>query len=45
MEGFTAKGRFNSLLRSMPVKVSLDPDTALLGAARFALERLTALAQ
>ncbi len=40
MNGFTAKGRFKALLRSMPVKVSLNPNTALLGAAHFAKDRL-----
>jgi len=40
MESFTAKGRFQPLLRAMPVRVSLDPETALLGAARFAADML-----
>jgi len=40
MEAFTAKGRFDALLRTMPVRVSLDPETALLGAARFAADQL-----
>jgi glucokinase len=40
MNSFVAKGRFEKMLRSMPVKVSLEPETALLGAARFAHDRL-----
>ncbi|WP_345978025.1 glucokinase [Sulfurimonas sp. HSL3-7] len=40
MNSFAAKGRFEEMLRSMQVKVALDPDTALLGAARFALDKL-----
>ena len=38
METFTAKGRFTELLRRMPVRVSLEPETALLGAAHFAAD-------
>jgi glucokinase len=40
MEGFAAKGRFENLLRAMPVKIALNPETALLGAARFAADKL-----
>jgi len=40
MEGFLAKGRFAELLRALPVRVALNPDTALIGSARFAAERL-----
>lgn len=35
--GYLAKGRFEKLLRDIPVHVSLEPRTALLGAANFAL--------
>ncbi len=40
INAFVNKGRFEEMLRSMQVKVSLNPDTALLGAAYFALQRL-----
>ena len=40
MNGFTRKGRFEDILRSVQVKISLNPETALLGAAYFALDRL-----
>jgi glucokinase len=40
MESFTAKGRFSELLRNMPVHVSMNPETALLGAAHYAADRL-----
>ncbi len=40
MKSFAAKGRFEEMLRGIPVRVALDPETALIGAARFALERL-----
>jgi glucokinase len=40
MESFVKKGRFEALLRSMPVKISLNAETALLGAAHFAADRL-----
>jgi glucokinase len=36
LEAFTSKGRMQPLLRAMPVRVILNPKTALLGAARFA---------
>lgn len=40
MNGFLSKGRFNEMLQAMQVKVSLNPETALLGAAYYALDRL-----
>lgn len=40
MNAFVSKGRFEEMLRGMQVKVSLNPKTALLGAAHFAMERL-----
>ncbi len=36
MKRFVAKGRMQSLLAEMPVRVILNPRTALLGAARYA---------
>jgi glucokinase len=36
VEAFAAKGRFEGLLRDVPIRVILDPDTALRGAARYA---------
>lgn len=35
LEGFFDKGRMGSLMRRMPVRVILQPNTPLLGAARF----------
>ncbi|MCW8821797.1 MAG: glucokinase [Sulfurovum sp.] len=40
MNGFASKGRFEEMLRGMQVKISLNTETALLGAAHFALDRL-----
>jgi glucokinase len=40
MNAFVSKGRFEEMLRGMQVKVSLNPQTALLGAAHFAVDRL-----
>lgn len=40
MEAFTAKGRFAPLLSSIPVRVILNPDAALLGAAYCAEHKL-----
>ncbi len=40
MNGFLSKGRFNEMLQAMQVKVSLNPETALLGAAYYARDRL-----
>lgn len=39
IEAFRAKGRMRPLLEAMPVRVVLDPQAALLGAARFATLR------
>ena len=38
MNAFANKGRFKSLLEKMPVRVILNDHTAILGAARYALE-------
>jgi len=40
MNGFASKGRFEEMLRGVEVKISLNPETALLGAAHFAVDRL-----
>ena len=40
MNGFASKGRFEEMLRGMQVKISLNPETALLGAAHFVMDRL-----
>jgi len=40
MKSFTCKGRFKEMLSKMEVKVSLNPETALIGAVNFAKERL-----
>lgn len=40
MAAFAAKGRYRELLESMPVKVAMNPRAPLLGAARYAAERL-----
>lgn len=40
MNGFVAKGRFEEMLRGISVRIALDPETALTGAARFAADRL-----
>jgi glucokinase len=37
MESFLDKGRMKSLLETVPVKVVLNDDSGLIGAARFAL--------
>lgn len=37
MKGYLDKGRFEKLVRDIPVRVSLEPRTALLGAAHYAL--------
>lgn len=39
-EAFNAKGRLEPLMESMPVKVILNDEAALLGAARYALDSL-----
>ena len=36
MQAFAEKGRFGNLLRSIPVRVLLNDQAALLGAARYA---------
>ena len=36
LESFHAKGRYRSLMETLPVRVILDPETGLLGAAREA---------
>lgn len=36
MQAFTAKGRFSELMRTIPVRVALDSNTGLLGAAVWA---------
>jgi glucokinase len=41
MNGFLSKGRFNEMLQGIEVKISLNPDTALLGAAYFVHDRLS----
>ena len=41
LDAFHAKGRYDGLLERMAVRVILDDDCALRGAARFALTRLT----
>jgi len=41
MEAFCAKGRFRSLLSNIPVKIILNDQAALLGAARRAFEILS----
>lgn len=40
LEGFLAKGRLRPTLERIPVKVSLNPSTALLGAAAYAANTL-----
>lgn len=40
MEAFLSKGRFKELLEKMEVKVSLNQETALLGAANYAKDKL-----
>ena len=40
MDAFSSKGRFEELLRGMKVKVSLNQETALLGAAHFILDKV-----
>lgn len=42
MNAFTAKGRMRPLLRDIPVRVIMNPKTALLGAARHAALNLEA---
>lgn len=40
MNGFVTKGRFEEMLRGMQVKISLNSETALLGAAHYAADKL-----
>lgn len=40
LNGFATKGRFEELLRGMEVKVALNAETALIGAARYAMDKL-----
>jgi len=40
LNAFVSKGRFEELLRTIPLKVSLNQETALLGATRFAYDKL-----
>ena len=40
IKAFCAKGRFRELLQSIEVKLSLNPETALLGAAHYAADKL-----
>lgn len=40
MDAFSAKGRFKELLQGMEVKISVNPETALFGAAHFAADKL-----
>jgi glucokinase len=40
MAAFAAKGRYRALMESIPVTVSLNPRTPLLGAARYAVDHL-----
>ena len=37
MQGFTDKGRFGDFLRGLEVRVSLEPEAPLIGAAHYAL--------
>lgn len=39
LTAFFAKGRFTSMLRSIAIKLSLNPDTALLGSANYAKDK------
>lgn len=39
IKGFNAKGRMSGWIKKVPVKVVLNPEAALLGAARIALDR------
>ena len=39
IQAFIAKGRFQGLLEKMPIKLSLNPDTPLIGAAHYFLSK------
>ncbi|MBI3610232.1 MAG: glucokinase [Nitrospirae bacterium] len=41
MKAFVDKGRYSSLMDRIPVRIILNEETGLLGAARFGLRRLT----
>ena len=43
LESFLNKGRFRSLLETMPLHVVLNDEAALLGSARYALGMLRSL--
>jgi len=43
LNSFFSKGRFEEMLRGIKLKVSLNQETALLGAARFAFDKLVCL--
>ena len=43
MSSFIKKGRFETLLKNMPVKIACNSETALLGAAHFAVDNLVVL--
>jgi glucokinase len=38
LRGFTDKGRFSDMLRSLPVRVALEPKAALLGSVYYAVQ-------
>lgn len=40
MQAFVDKGRFSPLMKNMPVKLVLEPKTALLGAASYAIKQI-----
>lgn len=40
LNAFISKGRFEELLRTIPLKVSLNQETALLGSAKYAQDKL-----
>ncbi|MBN2817275.1 MAG: glucokinase [Campylobacterales bacterium] len=40
MRAFVSKGRFTDMLRKIPVFISKNPQTALLGATHFAIDKL-----
>ena len=41
LQSFNRKGRFESVLRQMPVYVVLNPRAGLLGAARYGLREIS----
>lgn len=40
MQAFVDKGRFSPLMKNMPVKLVVEPKTALLGAASYAIKQI-----